>query len=76
MAAPPPALDVVRPPAADRDERAMFELVLRSNRDELTGQLQQAIGDHDATVFFKNGSSALQAYMLFVSLSSITWRII
>ena len=26
----------------------MFELVLRSNRDELTRQLQQAIGDHDS----------------------------
>ena len=26
----------------------------------------QAIGDHDATAFFKDGLSALQAYMLFV----------
>ena len=44
----------------------MFELVLRSNRGELSRQLQQAIGDHDATAFFKDGLSALQAYMLFV----------
>ena len=44
----------------------MFELALRSNRGELSRQLQQAIGDHDATAFFKDGLSALQAYMLFV----------
>ena len=44
----------------------MFELVLRSNRGELSRQLQQAIGDHDATAFFKDGLSALQAYMLLV----------
>ena len=44
----------------------MFRLVLQSNRDELSRQLHQAIGDHDATAFFKDGLSALQAYMLFV----------
>ena len=62
--------DAVPPPTAERDEKAMFELVLRSNRGELSRQLQQAIGDHDATAFFKDGLSALQAYMLFV-LSSL-----
>ena len=44
----------------------MFELVLRSHRDELTRQLQQAIANHDATAFFKDGLSALQAYMSLV----------
>ena len=63
---PAQASDAVPPPTAERDEKAMFQLVLRSNRDELSRQLQQAIGDHDATAFFKDGLSALQAYMLFV----------
>ena len=43
----------------------MFDLVLRSNREKLTRQLQQAISNHAATAFFKEGLSALQAYMLF-----------
>ena len=52
-AVPAQASDAVPPPAAERDEKAMFQLVLRSNRDELSRQLHQAIGDHDATAFLK-----------------------
>ena len=47
-------------------EAAMFELVLRSSRDELRQQLQSIIGNLDATATFKDGLTALSAYMLFV----------
>ena len=65
-AEPARASDAAPPPTTERDEKAMFQLVLQSNRGELSRQLHQAIGDHDATAFFKDGLSALQAYMLFV----------
>ena len=65
-AGPARASDAAPPPTTERDEKAMFQLVLQSSRDELSRQLHQAIGDHDATAFFKDGLSALQAYMLFV----------
>ena len=47
-------------------EAAMFELVLRSSRDELRQQLQSIIGNLDATATFKDGLTALSAYMMFV----------
>ena len=65
---PHAAATQVAPPQAgqsDQDEQAMFDLVLRSNREKLTRQLHQAISNHDATAFFKEGLAALQAYMLF-----------
>ena len=65
-AEPARASDAAPPPTTERDEKAMFQLVLQSSRDELSRQLYQAIGGHDATAFFKDGLSALQAYMLFV----------
>ena len=65
-AEPARASDAAPPPTTERDEKAMFQLVLQSNRGGLSRQLHQAIGDHDATAFFKDGLSALQAYMLFV----------
>ena len=54
-------------------EPAMVELVLRSSRDELRQQLQSIIGNLDATATFKDGLTALSAYMMF---ALITWRII
>ena len=39
-----------------QNEAAMFDLVLRSNRDELRQQLQSIIGNADATATFKKGS--------------------
>ena len=47
-------------------EAAMFDLVLRSSRDELRQQLQSIIGNVDATATFKDGLTALSAYMMFV----------
>ena len=47
-------------------EAAMFDLVLRSSRDELRQQLQSIIGNLDATATFKDGLKALSAYMMFV----------
>ena len=44
----------------------MFDLVLRSSRDELRQQLQSIIGNLGATATFKDGLTALSAYMMFV----------
>ena len=44
----------------------MFDLVFRSSRDELRQQLQSIIGNVDATATFKDGLTALSAYMMFV----------
>ena len=44
----------------------MFDLVLRSSRDELRQQLQSIIGNLDATATFKDGLTALSAHMMFV----------
>ena len=49
-----------------QSEAAMFDLVLRSNRDELRQQLQSTIGNLDATATFEDGLTALSAYMMFV----------
>ena len=45
-----------------QSEAAMFDLVLRSSRDEL----QSIIGNQDATATFTDGLTALSAYMMFV----------
>ena len=39
---------------------------MRSSRDELPQQLQSIIGNLDATATFKDGLTALSAYMMFV----------
>ena len=44
----------------------MFDLVVRSNRDELCQRLQSIIGNLDATATFKDGLTDLSAYMMFV----------
>ena len=52
--------------SVSQNEEAIFDLVLRSNGDELLQQQQRVNGNQDATATFKDGLTALSAYIMLV----------